>query len=191
MRQLDRPVVAGLVLVSGLALLPFVSLHGEEYRWQTYGGVYQADLQIEKTSSPPVPLGVGQQFPYTVTVRNLGPADATNVVVDDSLDDRTSYVSDTCGGSYNGGTNTWTWMVGSLLANAQASCNVTVSVDAVGSLVNTAMVSGEQPDPVLANDSATAVDVVTGASIPSLTRPALVVLLMLLGGISLALMRRQ
>ncbi len=55
-------------------------------------GVPSADLSITVTSSPN-PVVIGQTLTYTLTVTNLGPTDAPNVVATDTLPASVQYVS--------------------------------------------------------------------------------------------------
>jgi uncharacterized repeat protein (TIGR01451 family) len=53
-----------------------------------------ADLEIQKTSSP-VKVNAGEQKKYTLRVKNHGPSDAQNVVVQDTLPSQVRYEIDT------------------------------------------------------------------------------------------------
>ncbi|WP_132972004.1 LamG-like jellyroll fold domain-containing protein, partial [Thiogranum longum] len=96
---------------------------------------------------------------FTVTVVNNGPNNATGVVLVDLLPVGLTYVSDDSGGTYDSSTGLWS--VGSLPNSNLAILNITATVDtgASGSaLTNTASVSAlNEPDPVVGNDSASAV----------------------------------
>lgn len=110
-----------------------------------------ADLAITKDDDADPPPA-GADLTYTLTVDNLGPSDATGVVVTDPLPAGVSYVGDTCGGS---NVPPWTWNVGSLAAGASVACDLVVSIDPAppASLSNTASVAGDQNDPLPGNDS--------------------------------------
>lgn len=58
--------------------------------------VNQADLEITKTDSPD-PAVAGEQLTYTIEVENLGPEDALDVEVTDTLPSEVTYASDTAG----------------------------------------------------------------------------------------------
>jgi uncharacterized repeat protein (TIGR01451 family) len=67
-----------------------------------------------------------------------------------------TYVSDSSGGSYDAASGVWT--VGPLAAGGSASLDITVTVDVVGAIANTAEVeTADQPDP----------DSIPGNSVPS------------------------
>ena len=153
-----------------------------------------ADLQLDKTSDAAGPVDPGDSVVYTLTVTNNGPADATGVVVTDTLPMGVTYVSDDCGGSEAGGV--FTWNVGALANGANAACNVTVTVDAGagGDLVNMASVTADNSDPTPANNSASTTVTVGGASvleIPTLGAAGLALLALLLAAGAALLMRRR
>lgn len=154
---------------------------------RTLGGPAEADLAIQKTGLEGPPGTVV----FTITVTNNGPADATNVVVSDTLPAELNYVSDDCGGT---NTPPWTWNVGALANAASATCNITMSVVTGGAVVNTASVAGDQPDPTPGNDSSVATLVVTGVSvleIPTLNQVGLLGLGLLLAASAALLLRRR
>jgi hypothetical protein len=125
-----------------------------------------------------------------ITVTNNGPSNATNVVVTDALPAGLTYVSDDCGAS---NVPPWTWNVGALAASASSSCNLTVTVTQPGTITNSATVTSDQGDPVTANNTGSA-DVTGQQSvleIPTLGAASMALLLLLLGGLGVALLRRR
>lgn len=105
----------------------------------------QADLSLTNTINVATP-NVGQNVVFTLTVTNGGPDAATNVAVTDAIPAGMSYVSDNGGGSYNSGTGTWT--VGTVNNGANASIQITASVDTAGTKSYTAQVNAsDQHDP--------------------------------------------
>ena len=54
-----------------------------------------------------VPVGPGSNIDYTITLHNIGNADATGVRLTDPLPDNTSFVSADGGGNFAGGVITW------------------------------------------------------------------------------------
>ncbi|MEZ5442362.1 MAG: DUF11 domain-containing protein [Lysobacterales bacterium] len=112
-----------------------------------------ADLVIGKLATAPSPLSVGDTITYTLLASNTGPGDATGVVVTDPLPANVTYVSNTCGATFAAGTLTWN--IGGLLNGAGASCDVVVTVNAVGGITNTATVTGNEADPTPANNAGT------------------------------------
>lgn len=118
----------------------------------------QADLEVIKTADAIGTVHLGDQVTYTIDVTNNGPAEATGVAVTDALPAQVTYVSDTCSGSYEGGTHTWTWTLGALANGASATCDLVVeTVPGNGDpFDNTAAVAGTEPDLTPGNDASTA-----------------------------------
>jgi uncharacterized repeat protein (TIGR01451 family) len=122
------------------------------------------DLRVEKSVDDPAPL-YGANATFTVTVTNDGPDDATSVQLSDPLPPGLSHQSHVAStGVYDPGAGSW--LVGDLATGASASLDITVQVDAVGSLSNTAtLVSLDQTDTNAANDAASAALSVAGADV--------------------------
>jgi uncharacterized repeat protein (TIGR01451 family) len=153
-------------------------------------GPTDADLDVVKSG-----IVNGDQIVYTITVTNNGPADATNVVVTDTLPAEVTYVSDDCGGA---NVPPWTWNIGGLLNGANATCNVTVDVDPLfeGTISNTASVTADQTDPTPGNESSTVDLFVDGPvtnplEIPTLGTIGFAALALLLVAGAIYLMRRR
>ncbi|WP_113638096.1 gliding motility-associated C-terminal domain-containing protein [Nubsella zeaxanthinifaciens] len=112
------------------------------------------DLAVTKSVNNVTPL-VGSNITFTVTVNNKGVVDATGVRVDDLLPTGYTFVSSTVSaGSYNAATGVWS--VGNLANGATATLTVTATIKASGNYTNTAVASGDQTDPDLTNNTATA-----------------------------------
>jgi uncharacterized repeat protein (TIGR01451 family)/fimbrial isopeptide formation D2 family protein len=111
-----------------------------------------ADLEASKSFDPAAPVA-GEQFTYTIGVRNLGPSDATGVKLSDPLPAETTFVS-APGCTESSGTVEC--VVGDLAVNDSEEFTVTVRLapDA-GPVSNTVTVSGTTPDPNPSNDTAT------------------------------------
>lgn len=105
----------------------------------------QIDLELTK-SADKTSVIVGEQVVFTVNLTNLGPSQATGVVVEDFLPAGVSFVdSSATQGTYNSQTGLWT--VGTVSGGASPSLTITGRVDAAGDKTNTAQVSAaEQPD---------------------------------------------
>lgn len=125
------------------------------------------DLSIDKGDSG---TGVqpGDNLTYTIVVDNAGPGDASNVVVVDTLDANTTYVSDT-GGCVEAPVGTLTCNLGTIAASGSDSFTVTVEVgasaptsgtlesgacDTTEDLCNTVSVSADETDTDPTNDTA-------------------------------------
>ena len=150
------------------------------------------DLAITKTDAPD-PVAPGGQLTYTITVENLGLADAPNVVVTDTLPTGTTLVSSTgCVESPAGGAPTCT--IASVPAGGTAEVTLVVSVGAaaVGPLVNVATIAPSQANQDPANDSATTSTAVAalGPAIPTLSEWALGAMALVLLATGLLFVRR-
>ncbi|MEM7483031.1 MAG: proprotein convertase P-domain-containing protein [Acidobacteriota bacterium] len=146
----------------------------------------ETDLAVAKSG-----VASGDNIIWTIGVENMGPDDATGVVVTDPLDPCTTYISDDCGGS---DVPPWTWNLGALPNGAIAFCNVTVDASACGAneVFNTAMVMGNEMDSNTTNQASTA-SVAVGSilEIPTLGSVGMLVLIGLLGLGAFVLMRRR
>lgn len=60
MEKTIRVVIVLLILLAGLALLPYVDLPAEALTWQLYSGVYEATLDVNHTEGSP-----GSYFLFT------------------------------------------------------------------------------------------------------------------------------
>jgi uncharacterized repeat protein (TIGR01451 family) len=89
--------------------------------------ITMADVDVTKTHDPD-PVIAGTEMVITIAVTNNGPSDAQNVVVTDVLPVEVTYLSDTCGGTFDG--TTFTWMIGTLGDEESVSCDITVFVNA-------------------------------------------------------------
>jgi uncharacterized repeat protein (TIGR01451 family) len=124
----------------------------------TYTAAYQAappptgaDLRITKTGS-----NSNGTATWTLSVTNLGPGTAQNVVVTDVLPSRLDF-GGASGCTYNSATRTVTCSVSSLASGASASFTLTTTITGKGGgwITNTAQVSSTTSDPSTANNSAT------------------------------------
>jgi len=111
--------------------------------------VLSADLVISKTVDNAT-ANVGDNVIFTISVTNNGPSDATGTAVTDQLPNGYTYVSDNSGGTYDSGTGVWT--VGNLANGANASLEITATVNASGDYTNTATASANENDPTPGND---------------------------------------
>lgn len=119
--------------------------------------ILQADLSVTKTVSNATP-NVGSAVVFTVNVINLGPQNATNTVVTDLLPSGYSLVSFLPSvGVYD--INTGIWTIGTLNNGDNATLQMTVYVNATGNYLNTANVTALEIDPVLSNNTASAITV--------------------------------
>ena len=109
------------------------------------------DLAIAKTG--PALVTEGNNVVYTLTARNLGPTIATGVVVSDPVPAGTTFVSASAGCSLLAGVVRCN--AGTLNPGQTVTFTFTVQAGSGTSIVNTATIAGNQPDPNLANNTAT------------------------------------
>ncbi len=110
----------------------------------------EADLVVSKTADDATP-NVGDNVTFVVTVDNLGPSTAANVVVNDLLPAGLQYVSHSAStGTYVPGTGIWT--IGTMLSDASGFLTIVAQVTAPASgpalpVTNTATATSTTPDP--------------------------------------------
>jgi uncharacterized repeat protein (TIGR01451 family) len=138
----DDVLVAG-TLGRGAWLLPNVS--GE------------ADLSIVMTDSPD-PVKVGGELTYRLRVRNLGPSNATDVIVTDTLPANVNFVSASSGCSRSG--SIVTCEIGNMSDGESAVRLIRVRPTAPGGFSNTATVTANETDPDPTNNTVTTVTTV-------------------------------
>jgi uncharacterized repeat protein (TIGR01451 family)/gliding motility-associated-like protein len=113
-----------------------------------------ANLSIIKTDSPD-PAVAGQGLTYSITVSNLGPSDASSVVVSDIIPSGVTLVS------ANSSAGTWnspTWNIPSIAAGSSVNLTISTLIGAnlSGTISNTAIIqSSGTPDPDNTNNSST------------------------------------
>jgi uncharacterized repeat protein (TIGR01451 family) len=117
------------------------------------------DVSIRKASGAPA-AGVepGERFTYTITVENVGGADATGVTITDVLPGGLDFVSASAGCTENNGTVTCS--IGTLAAGAKASVDITVEAteNACPEVTNQATVSAtNEPNANTGNNTSNAV----------------------------------
>jgi uncharacterized repeat protein (TIGR01451 family)/gliding motility-associated-like protein len=111
-----------------------------------------ANLSIVKTDSPD-PAVAGQSLTYSITVTNLGPSDASTIVVNDVFPSGVTFVS------ANASSGTWNspnWTIPSIVAGASANITILTSLGSnlTGTVTNTALIqSSGTPDPDNTNNS--------------------------------------
>ncbi len=114
------------------------------------------DLSVTKSDSPD-PVTMRNTLTYTVGVSNGGPSPATGVTLTDTLPTSVTFRSATpTQGSCSLLGSTVTCPLGSLPRTASATVTIVVIPNSPGTITNTATVSGNEPDPNSANNSASA-----------------------------------
>jgi len=160
--------LTGLNGAEGAALDPLTG----DYLFSTFGGgdkvvvvrglapAPAADLGLTKTVSANE-LSVGQEITYTLALTNRGPHAATEVTVTDSLPPGVNVVSIAPSqGICQRQGDLVTCQLGTVAKNAGATIALVVVPLQAGTLTNTASVRAVEPDPVAANDTATAISMV-------------------------------
>ncbi len=85
------------------------------------------DLQITKTDGQTQVLA-GAALAYTINYKNVGNADAANVVMVDALPANVDYVSSSPSGTYSSGDHTVTWDLGTVAQGADVNITLNVTV---------------------------------------------------------------
>jgi uncharacterized repeat protein (TIGR01451 family) len=113
------------------------------------------DLSVTKSDSAD-PVVKGNNFTYTIQVRNLGANDATDVTVVDPLPSDVNFVSATAaGGSCSQAAGTVTCTLGTVNAGATATVSIVVKAQKQGTASNVATVTTTQVDTNPANNQDT------------------------------------
>ena len=116
------------------------------------------DLYVNVTGpQSPNSAVTGSQFTYNVTVENRGGANATNVVLTDTLPSGVSYVSHTASQGTSGQAGgVVTNNVGTLAPGATATLTINVTAgQTIGIVVDTATATLSETDPTPSNNTAT------------------------------------
>ena len=139
----------------------------------------EADLQVTKTDSPDA-VTAGTNLTYTITVSNVGGADALNVDLTDAVPAGTTFVSLSAPAGWTtttpavGGTGDLTASLATLAAGADATFTLVVNVNASTldgtSLSNTAIVATTSAEASTANNSDTEATAVVASADLSVTK---------------------
>ncbi|HRK72626.1 MAG TPA: DUF11 domain-containing protein, partial [Rhodothermales bacterium] len=111
------------------------------------------DMEVVKTVNDVTPT-LGDEITFTLNVRNYGPNTATNVKVTDVIPAGLTVVGSTPANVWNPSTGVWN--IGTMAPNAVQRLQITVRVDAIGQITNTATIAADQPDPFAGNNSSAA-----------------------------------
>ncbi len=131
-----------------------------------------ADLSVTKGDSRD-PVAVGRDFTYTLVVRNDGPSPATGVSLRDTLPTGVTFVSSTPGAptcTEFGGAITCS--LGDLASGATTTVLVVVNPQIAQLITNSATVTGNETDPVSANDAVSETTTVIDGADLSVTKNA-------------------
>jgi uncharacterized repeat protein (TIGR01451 family) len=141
-------VPPGIDNVSGAGLLDCFAATVEANR---------ADLSITKEGNPD-PVKVGGELTHRIRVRNLGPSNATGVILTDTLPANINFVSASSGCSRSG--SIVTCEIGNMSDGESAVRLIRVRPTAPGGFSNTATVRANETDPDSANNTVTTVTTV-------------------------------
>ncbi len=110
-------------------------------------GLYEADLSITKTASPN-PVKAGEHLIYTLTIKNNGPDDATNVVLIDTLQSDVAFVSAVSSeGSCIESEGLIRCNLGTIENGGIRTVAITVIPEVPGTITNMAVVDAMEDDP--------------------------------------------
>ena len=125
-----------------------------------------ADLAVNQAVSPD-PAFLDRDTTYTLTVTNLGPETAYNVVLTDVLPPNVSFASASPGCIYTNGSVICN--LGTLLLNGATNVSITVNPSTTDSLTNLVSLASVTSDPATNNNSLAVTTTVTAASPPFIT----------------------
>ena len=130
--------------------------------------VRSADLAVVKTGSPSS-LIVGNNVTYTLTVTNNGPDNATGVTLTDTLPAGATHVSSSTSRGTCSGTTTVVCQLATLSPLQTANVTIVVTLNEVGTVSNSARVTGDRKDVSSANNTSTVTTQVTSPLTVALT----------------------
>ncbi|AWK06841.1 hypothetical protein HYN56_22470 [Flavobacterium crocinum] len=136
--------------------------------------VQLADLEVIKTVDVTAPK-VGDNVKFRIALRNVGPSDATGVIVNDLLPTGYTFVSYTStNGAYNATNGNWT-ISGSVANGKTEYLDITAKVNPITGTANefrntASVTASNQTDPVPANNTSTVTTVPTALINLSLTK---------------------
>jgi uncharacterized repeat protein (TIGR01451 family) len=151
--QADTLLLPGSVITTAArASSPTPDLHSMNDRVEVVTRVAapnEAELLVEKIDAPD-PVVAGADVTYTITVRSLGPAVATNVTLTDTLPAGFTLVSASPSqGSCTGAVCS----LGTMAPSTSATVTIVATSTTPGLFINVATVSATEPDPVPANNT--------------------------------------
>jgi uncharacterized repeat protein (TIGR01451 family) len=157
------PVAEGLVAASAsVTAVQFDPVAGNNTASVTSLVIASADLSVAVVDTPD-PVVIGSNLTYTITVSNRGPSTATSVVMNDTLPANARVVfTNTTSGTLTVSGGTVIANLNQMVGGASAVITVKITYPTNGTIVTTATVTGSQPDPNLANNTATATTLVAG-----------------------------
>ena len=126
--------------------------------------VVSADLAISKTATP-ITVLPGSNVMYTISVTNIGPYTAHNVVVTDTLPSQADLIEvNSSVGDWSTNSSSVVFHLGSLSPQTHATMTVTLMASQETVLTNMASVTATEPDTIPANNSAS-VEVIASSNL--------------------------
>ncbi|HEV8201840.1 MAG TPA: fibronectin type III domain-containing protein [Candidatus Polarisedimenticolia bacterium] len=123
--QVTSPLVNGTAIGAGPFSIDCAETAAVSSPAATTTVISAPAISLAQTDSPD-PVAAGATLTYTLSYSNSGNANATSVVLTDTIPASTSFVSATGSGTLNG--STVTWPIGTLAAGGQGSVQLTVQV---------------------------------------------------------------
>lgn len=151
--------ISGNTMIAGTRLNDDAGLNsGSAYVFAS--SVIAADLVITKTDAAD-PVAAGNSLTYAITVQNLGPGEAQNVVVTETLPPEVTLVSTSGCGEDPAGVPTCT--LGTIANNDFDDYAITVEVDpfTMGTIVNQASVNSSTPEALPGDETVSEATTVT------------------------------
>jgi uncharacterized repeat protein (TIGR01451 family) len=149
--RVRKPIFIWLIVSLGLFFLVLGAVLFTSTKSHTaVSRVGEAQVKAElfmQMQANPTTLRVGGELTYRLRVRNLGPSDATGVIITDTLPANVNFVSASSGCSRSD--RTVTCEIGNLAKGRTVTLEIKVKVSELGRLHNTATVTANEPDPIL------------------------------------------
>lgn len=108
-------------------------------------GTCLADLAVVKTVVTPGPYSVGQKITYSITASNNGPITGADVKVSELLPSTLTFVGATPSAEYSASNGVWT--IGTLTSGSNRNLFIEATINAIGTIKNTAIIGGSNNDP--------------------------------------------
>lgn len=126
----------------------------DDFRWLQFVG--PTDLSLLKTG--PATIELGSNATYSIAVQNLGPSEAKNVLVKDTIPAGLTFLTAPSSSSCNASATIVSCTIPSLAASATANLTLVFSTSAPqqctpGSITDTATVEADNSDPVSSNNT--------------------------------------
>jgi gliding motility-associated-like protein/uncharacterized repeat protein (TIGR01451 family) len=130
------------------------------------------NLSIVKTAPATLGVAIGDEFDYSIEVKNMGTQLATGIVAIDDLPTYLSFVSATTGyGTVTNSGKKVTWNIGNLSVGATITLTLRVKAELPGFSSNTATVTSTQPDSDMSNNTSTAIKEILDLTFPNVITP--------------------